>query len=112
MICQRCGKWAGVHATLPGQPTDHLCMCFPSGVAATPAPTFADQAKDAGWDKDGGSMPEDMTMRDHFAAKAMQTLITLCANDDHSDCVSFVDYVAMHSYKMADAMLKARGEVS
>lgn len=26
-ICERCGKWAGAHATLPGQPTDHLCFC-------------------------------------------------------------------------------------
>ena len=28
--CARCGKWAGAHATLPGQPTDHLCMCVPA----------------------------------------------------------------------------------
>ena len=27
MKCERCGKWAGAHATLPGQPTDHLCRC-------------------------------------------------------------------------------------
>ena len=27
MNCNQCGKWAGFHATLPGQPTDHLCMC-------------------------------------------------------------------------------------
>ena len=27
MKCNTCGKWAGAHATLPGQPTDHLCMC-------------------------------------------------------------------------------------
>ena len=30
MICERCGKWAGAHAALPGQPKDHLCMCQPS----------------------------------------------------------------------------------
>ena len=30
--CARCGKWAGAHATLPGQPTDHLCMCVPTPV--------------------------------------------------------------------------------
>ncbi len=29
MNCTRCGKWAGAHATLPGQPKDHLCMCQP-----------------------------------------------------------------------------------
>ena len=34
-MCQRCGKWAGAHATLPGQPTDHLCRCQPT---AAPQP--------------------------------------------------------------------------
>ena len=33
MICERCGKWAGAHATLPGQPKDHLCMCQPDNRA-------------------------------------------------------------------------------
>lgn len=27
MKCNRCGKWAGAHAYLPGQPKDDLCMC-------------------------------------------------------------------------------------
>lgn len=27
MRCDRCGKWAGAHGILPGQPTDHLCLC-------------------------------------------------------------------------------------
>lgn len=27
MKCERCGRWARAHATLPGQPVDHLCMC-------------------------------------------------------------------------------------
>jgi uncharacterized membrane protein YccC len=26
-VCEKCGKWAGAHATLPGQPRAHLCMC-------------------------------------------------------------------------------------
>ncbi len=30
MKCNRCGKWAGAHAILPGQPTDHLCLCRPT----------------------------------------------------------------------------------
>lgn len=30
MKCTTCGKWAGAHATLPGQPTDHLCRCPPA----------------------------------------------------------------------------------
>ena len=29
MNCNKCGKWAGAHATLPGQSKDHLCMCPP-----------------------------------------------------------------------------------
>ena len=29
MNCNKCGKWAGAHATLPGQPKDHLCLCPP-----------------------------------------------------------------------------------
>ena len=29
MNCEQCGKWAGARAILPGQPTDHLCMCNP-----------------------------------------------------------------------------------
>ena len=35
MNCQRCGKWAGAHATLSGQPRDHLCMCQPARVPLT-----------------------------------------------------------------------------
>lgn len=30
MNCGRCGKWAGAHAILPGQPRDHLCQCLPT----------------------------------------------------------------------------------
>lgn len=29
MKCEQCGKWAGAHATLPGQSTDNLCFCPP-----------------------------------------------------------------------------------
>lgn len=29
MNCERCGKWAGAHATLPGQARNHLCVCVP-----------------------------------------------------------------------------------
>jgi hypothetical protein len=55
---------------------------------------------------------EGMTLRDYFAAKALQGMF---ANPDdsheHYD-LSYEDYVkeiARCSYKMADAMLKARG---
>ena len=47
-----------------------------------------------------------MTLRDYFAAKAMQINLYQC------DCFPDEDWrmgVALDSYKMADAMLKARG---
>jgi hypothetical protein len=43
-----------------------------------------------------------MTLRDYFAAKAMQNAFTIGGDDDERR------YIAMHAYKMADAMLKAR----
>jgi len=54
-----------------------------------------------------------MTLRDYFAAKAMQGV---CASDDHcdEDGETFIyedgyfSDVATHAYAMADAMLKAR----
>lgn len=41
----------------------------------------------------------DLTLRDYFAAKAMQAMLP-----------NNYDVVAKHAYKMADAMLEARGE--
>lgn len=32
--CNICGKWAGAHATLPGQPRDHLCHGHPVEASA------------------------------------------------------------------------------
>jgi hypothetical protein len=43
-----------------------------------------------------------MTLRDYFAAKAMQGLMVDIPDPIH------VEYVADAAYKMADAMLKAR----
>lgn len=54
-------------------------------------------------------MASDATIRDYFAAKAMQSLIT------HFDygCIGFderyMNEFAKEAYQMADAMLKARG---
>jgi len=47
---------------------------------------------------------EGMTLRDYFAAKAMQGAFTspIASSADEKD------YIAMHAYKMADAMLRAR----
>ena len=45
--------------------------------------------------------PQGMTLRDYFAAKAMQGMMV---DVYASDC----DYIAKTAYAMADAMLKAR----
>jgi hypothetical protein len=43
-----------------------------------------------------------MTLRDYFAAKAMQNVFMTGGDDDERR------YIAMHAYKMADAMMEAR----
>ena len=47
---------------------------------------------------------QGMTLRDYFAAKAMQAIIT---NHKLEDCDDFV--IAANAYQLADFMLKARG---
>jgi len=49
---------------------------------------------------------EGMTLRDYFAAKAMQGFAAMSDVDGFSS----VEEMAKMSYKWADAMLKARGE--
>jgi hypothetical protein len=51
---------------------------------------------------DGGSADQSMTLRDYFAAKAMQAILS-DPNFDKPDTV-----LANASYCIADAMLKAR----
>ena len=53
----------------------------------------------------GGS--NGMTLRDYFAAKAMQQLIPMVSNDPRTLMPLDFD-VANMSYQMADAMMKAR----
>jgi hypothetical protein len=48
-----------------------------------------------------------MSLRDYFAAKAMQGIFASNAEHDHEDEHIF-DAVAEAAYKQADAMLKAR----
>jgi len=55
-----------------------------------------------GW----GEPEKGMTLRDYFAAKAMQAVITGYATQNKVD--SYSDYWAGFAYEMADAMLKAR----
>ena len=49
-----------------------------------------------------------LTMRDYFAAKAMQALITKGMDDFNKRNSSGVPYVTKYAYEYADAMLKAR----
>ena len=67
-----------------------------------------------------GHAPCDgMTLRDYFAAKAMQGQFTITSADRDflnpdfkrdSDCPTTAERIARISYAMADAMLKARGQ--
>lgn len=50
---------------------------------------------------DEGHMPQGMTLRDYFAAKAMQGLLSSTKCDD-------AEIIAKDAYAMADVMLKAR----
>ena len=60
------------------------------------------------WSKDGDFLGENqgMTLRDYFAAKAMQAVPML--QSDLHDVQAIYDRIASHAYKLADAMLKAR----
>ena len=53
---------------------------------------------------DGLLNQDGMTLRDYFAAKAMQGMLAACTGWSGAD----QDRLAKTSYKMADAMLKAR----
>jgi len=57
------------------------------------------------YDKEVQSQMQGMTLRDYFAAKAMQGLL---AGTLTPDAIWSQDEVAETAYNMADAMLKAR----
>jgi len=54
---------------------------------------------------DGALAHEGMTLRDYFAAKAMQGIVAGTPSDEHIDRPDTAEW----SYDMADAMLRARG---
>ena len=60
------------------------------------------------WELNGKDQPEmtgfGMTLRDYFAAKAMQSILDQKDAHDGREC----DNAAWMAYRMADAMLKAR----
>lgn len=58
----------------------------------------------------GGAYVEGgMTLRDYFAAKAMQPYLShLCFSIDDEEKAIYLEEAAEISYQVADAMLKAR----
>ena len=66
----------------------------------TGGPAFAAQLE---CNRDGYAVTGGMTLRDYFAAKAMQGMM---ADGIHENDFA---WAAAQAYKMADAMLKARG---
>ena len=52
---------------------------------------------------DGVKYQTGMTLRDYFAAKAMHGIVASCIENGFND-----DLVSASSYRLADAMLKAR----
>ena len=61
---------------------------------------------------DGIPMEAGMTLRDYFAAKAMQAGYNELLTSAHRSAAEYmllnVDEVAQHAYRMADAMIAAR----
>ena len=56
------------------------------------------------WDSEGVPQhTEGMTLRDYFAAKAMQGIVSREVSNE-----SLIEVYAKNAYKMADAMLEAR----
>jgi hypothetical protein len=61
------------------------------------------------WSVDDGEMiksQKGMTLRDYFAAKAMQGMLAACTGWSEAD----QDRLARSSYRMANEMMKARTE--
>lgn len=59
----------------------------------------------------GYSMQYGMTLRDYFAAKAMQAYIEVTSKDSEKEFhPSYDEYIALSAYETADAMLKERGK--
>ena len=56
------------------------------------------------YDKEVADTMQGMTLRDYFAAKAMQGLLARMGNDK----MNVHDVLAQRTYQIADAMLKAR----
>lgn len=75
------------------------------GGAAFPRPASNVQDKDGLYIDEGAV---GASLRDYFAAKAMQAYITARANIFSGGAEKFDEHVARWSYETADAMIKAR----
>ena len=51
-----------------------------------------------------------MTLRDYFAAKAITWFLSALENEGLEDPALIRQFAAESAYRMADAMMKARGE--
>lgn len=71
-----------------------------NGGPAFPREDYQSNGYDKGFEKLG---QEGMSLRDYFAAKAMQGELA------SGDASNHVENIASRSYAIADAMLKARG---
>ena len=86
-------QYAAIHLKVPNSGTDWLDEMIEQ----------ANKIDPKGKQK-GTLFVADLEMRDYFAAKAMHSIVT------HQNCPKVFDenIVAVFSYQMADAMLKAR----
>ena len=65
------------------------------------------------WDSEGCPQhTQGMSLRDYFAAKAMQAFVTGLLSDGEPVIKSDDKDIARRAYEIADAMLDARKEVS
>ena len=51
-----------------------------------------------------------MTLRDYFAAKAMQSFCSTYTRAPHSSTEEWLDSISTRAYMIADSMLKARNQ--
>lgn len=65
-----------------------------------------------GWNESGNSGEKGMSLRDYFAAKAMQSGLRELADVDREEAERCIPIIAAASYRIADAMLaeRAKGE--
>jgi hypothetical protein len=73
---------------------------------------FARPAGDYNGTKSGNGAQSGMTLRDYFAAKAMQALLDArtATKTGVVGVNCFENQIAGHAYAIADAMIRARGE--